>query len=756
MDPYRNGSINGTLDDYENQIQNKLAAPMPWIGFYIVAASFICSMAMGFDLMVSLVSKRYWFPCITCSLNATYLTLLAVSSKLAVDLSSSMLGVDDKLAKVSSLVFMSTAMCNSMPSLASMDRNEMFSNIIALAILVVTIVVNVCIYDAETSGFVHGRVVLAEETVATVFMLLLLVILCCSSVVVPTTKKYIESKYREMNQTAQVEGNGIPKCRFTVDELRLMIQRYRVMAETGNPQFVMARSVISATSGLLCLLMVFTLLEAHLRLIFFNSRFGRIRSDYGWSTPFILYTQSAGVFLGSIAPLFRWFLAAQFRISEMSLKSSRGELKIERYWTLRLVELRERPLRLGFRRFKIMRKLIYHAKRLLFNICIGVQILVVLTSKLILFMSSIGGNAIFFCFRYINILQRPDPQVMRLDLSRYVLLLEGEAELPNKILTDLCYWSDHQIKFGRRRQSKTLAKLLNMSENFDGVMTFDNNKEVESLHSQEPPNCWSWPVVTLASIAIALPNITRRKFSELLSAVSEGMYFVNLIEIYLDGRDGELDSIAKAAHGVWERVELHHKWQDKNIQETSQNGQTYRHVLQELSHISKNTVEDFKTRIEDDVLMENPQNWPVKVVAANSMYRITQTILLVYKDDDQETDDEEMFRRLSVMISDIFAACLTNLVHFIRLHCHSNVIKERLERVWFAAIVLGRSEEILEILQQRELPDFCLDPAKSANIEQWRRALTELNNENPVSAASNNEMSVPQPNGEYVSIDLDG
>ncbi|KAG8381808.1 hypothetical protein BUALT_Bualt05G0011200 [Buddleja alternifolia] len=691
MDPYRNGSINGTLDDYENQIQKKLAAPMPWIGFYIVAASFICSMAMGVDLMVSLVSKRYWFPCITCSLNATYLTLLAVSSKLAVDLSSSMLGVDDKLAKVSSLVFMSTAMCNSMPSLAFMDNNELLSNLTALGILVFTIAVNVFIYDAETSGFVDGRVVLAEETVATVFMLLSFVILCCSSVVVPTAKKYTESKYREMNQTVQVEGNGIPKCRLTVDELRLMIQQYWVMAETGNPQFVMARSVISATSGMLCLLMVFTLLEAHLRLIFFNSRFGRTRSDYGLSTRVILYIQSAGVFLGRIAPLFRWYFAAQFRISEMSLKSLRGELKIERYWTL-------------------------------------------------------SGNAIFFCFRYINILKRPDPQVMRLDLSRYVLLLEGEAELPNKILTHMCYWDDNLIKFGRRHQSKNLAKLLHMSENFDGVMKFDDNKEVGSLHSQEPPNCWSWPVVTLASIAIALPNITRHKFNEFLRAVSEGMCFVNLIEESLDGRDGGLDSIAKAAHGVWERVLLHHKWLDKNIQETNQNGQTYKHVLQELSHIAKKTVEDFKTRIEDDVLMRNPQNWPVKVIAANSMYRITQTMLLAYKDEDQETDDEEIFRRLSVMISDIFAACLTNLVHFIRLQCHSNVIKERMKRVSFAAIVLGESEEILEILQQRVLPDFCLDPAKAANIEEWRRALTELDN----------ELSVPQPNGEYVSIELRG
>ncbi|KAG8378842.1 hypothetical protein BUALT_Bualt07G0026800 [Buddleja alternifolia] len=146
--------------------------------------------------------------------------------------------------------------------------------------------------------------------------------------------------------------------------------------------------------------------------------------------------------------------------------------------------------------------------------------------------------------------------------------------------------------------------------------------------------------------------------------------------------------------------------------------------------------------------MQNPLNWPVKVIGANSMYRITQTILLAHKDDDQETD-EELFERLSVMISDIFAACLTNLVHFIRFECHSNVIKERVKRVGQAVVVLGESEEIIEILQQRELPDFCMDPAKAANIEEWRMALMEVDNENPfasISAVSRNAMSVPQSN----------
>ncbi|KAG8378859.1 hypothetical protein BUALT_Bualt07G0028500 [Buddleja alternifolia] len=552
--------------------------------------------------------------------------------------------------------------------------------------------------------------------VATFFTLLLLVVLCCSSLVIPTAKRYIESKYREMYKITRVEGG---ECRLTINEMKLMIQRYWVMAETSSPQFVMAGSVLSAISGLMCLFMVLTLVEAHIRLHLLHMYV--VESNYKWSVIFILYIQSWGVVLGTIAPVSRWYFAARFKSSETGRRSLRDELKIERYWTLRLVEWRESSLRVQIRHHRC-KKLLHDAKRLLLNICIKVQILV----------DSNKG----------------------LDLRRDVLLLEGEAELPKKILRNICNEVNKLIQTGRKKQPKNLVKLLNMSGNFKGVVKFDDNKEVPSLHSQEPPNCWSLPVVTLTRIAIALPNIPKDEFKELLSGVSEGLYFVKLIEKSVDG-DGELTSIRNAADAVWVVAELYHKWQDKDIQQTSQNSRSYMHVLHELSGKAKKTFEDFKTETED-VLMQNPLNWPIEVIAANSMYRITQTILLAHKDDDQATD-AEVFERLSVMISEIFAACLTNLVHFIRFECHSNVIKERVKRVGQAAVVLGKSEEIIEILQQRELPSFCMDPVKAANIEDWRRALMEVDNENPlasISAVSSNETSVPQSNGEHVSIEL--
>lgn len=284
----------------KTEIQHSLDAPMPWIGMYIAAASAICSLAMAADVIRGFRSKKVWLPCRYFSLNATSLTLLAVTMKLTVDLTSSMMGTNDKIASVGSLVLMSTAVGNFMTSVASMESKEILLNVTALGILVITIAVNVCIHNVQASEFLDGIVVLAA---ATACMLVLVVLLCFSSMVVPTTKGYVDSKYREMHR--EITSNERRDVgRFSVEEVRVALRRYWVMAETGSPQFVMARSVISGGSGLICLLMCLMLVESYVRIWLLYGAY--IGSTYKWSINWILYIQSVGVALGTIAPLMRW------------------------------------------------------------------------------------------------------------------------------------------------------------------------------------------------------------------------------------------------------------------------------------------------------------------------------------------------------------------------------------------------------------------------------------------------------------------
>ncbi|CAA3012325.1 uncharacterized protein LOC111385004 [Olea europaea subsp. europaea] len=132
-------------DDLKNLI-NKLDAPMPWIGVYIAAASVVCSLAMAVDAFHRFRSKMLWFPWKYFSFNAISLTLLTVTLKLPIDLTASTLGVHEILARVRSLVFMSTAMANFMISLGSMDDNEMVLNLAALGIMIITVIGNAYIH----------------------------------------------------------------------------------------------------------------------------------------------------------------------------------------------------------------------------------------------------------------------------------------------------------------------------------------------------------------------------------------------------------------------------------------------------------------------------------------------------------------------------------------------------------------------------------------------------------------------------------
>ncbi|GFP87483.1 hypothetical protein PHJA_000892000 [Phtheirospermum japonicum] len=717
--------------NYVECMQEKLESPMPWVGMYIAAASAACTIAMAADAFKGLRSKKLWFPCKYFSLNAFSLTVLAVAMKLPVDLTSRMLGVNDRLARVSSLVLMSTAMANFMTSLGSMENNEIMLNLAASGILVITISGNICINIFQVRHYYAAKLTLGEKIVSTVFMLLLLVIFCSTAVMVPMAKRYIESQYNQMHKRISnerlVKGHG----NFTTDELRLAVRRYWMMAESGSPQFVIARSVTCVTSGVMCLLMALTLFEAHVRLPLEYITLSQNSSIYKWSTSWILVIQSIGVALGTIAPLLRWFTAAQFKSTMIGHKSFRDEFKVEVYWTQSLKHWRDGPLPLKTGLHHKFRKFLHDAKRLLLNLCIGVQILIVLASKLVLLFSATCVKGLMFCrSEETDEFQSRAGNGMEMDFSRCVLRLEGEAELPKRTLSNICNEVDKLIQMGKKKRSKNLIKLLRKSVNFNGVREFDSSEIKSLIDSQfDPPNCWSLPVVTLTSIAMSLPNITDQKSEQLLSAVGEGLYFAKLIEKTVD-TNGDLTSIRDAADVVWVGVELYRKWLDKDLQKA---GRTHKETLQKLSNVAEKTVTSFTTDT-DNFLVQDPLNWPAKVIAANSMYRITQTILLAHKDDNDQTDNE-MFERLSIMISDILAACLTNLGRVIRLKCHSNAIKEREKSIRQAALLLGESEEILEILKQRdELPN--LDPEKAAASIQGWRAFMEQDIENPVASVS--------------------
>ncbi|KAL0320340.1 UNVERIFIED_CONTAM: hypothetical protein Sradi_5295500, partial [Sesamum radiatum] len=178
-----------------------------------------------------------------------------------------------------------------------------------------------------------------------------------------------------------------------------------------------------------------------------------------------------------------------------------------------------------------------------------------------------------------------------LNLSRFVLLLDGEEELPKRTLEDICHWADIVIEKGRRKQPKNIIHLLNKFGNFSGVKEFDSS-EVANLHYEELPSCWALPIVTLSCIAISLPNIANGKAAQLISNVSEGLFVVNLLEntFYVE----EFKLIRNSARVSWSEVTLYRMWQGINLNKMSLKRKNFKNVLQELFRNARRTIVEFK------------------------------------------------------------------------------------------------------------------------------------------------------------------
>ncbi|KAI3679392.1 hypothetical protein L2E82_51301 [Cichorium intybus] len=323
---------------YQSYWQNRFSEPLPWIGAYIALASLFCILAIAADLLHGLKNRKLWFPCKYFTLNAASLTVIAVAIKLPMDLTN-----QTQTAKLGSLAFMCTMMANLLPSLATMDSKELVTNLIALGVLVITLVVNVCIqistkafsYRVDENSFNENGVYAGNAPafspktddyvmvaiIYVVFLLMLLVLYACTSLAIVKSKQILESKYQSaLNDQAQPPG------RLTVEKLKQHVRNYWIMAETGSPQFMTACSATTSASGVICALSTIVHLLNMLHTIQSQST---ARSDYKWSMTVILIIQYIGVVLGAIAPISRCFAALSFvRIETLSIRTLNSHTRL--------------------------------------------------------------------------------------------------------------------------------------------------------------------------------------------------------------------------------------------------------------------------------------------------------------------------------------------------------------------------------------------------------------------------------------------
>ncbi|CAH1414755.1 unnamed protein product [Lactuca virosa] len=512
-----------------------------------------------------------------------------------------------------------------------------------------------------------------------------------------------------------------PNETFAIEKLREHMKRYWIMAETGSPQFVMANNPLSFASGVICVIGLVIYINL-LSSIFMTPILLRYQSDYKWSVIAIVTTQSIGVMVGVIAPIFRCSTVLSFKSFSRWNRNHLDVFKVETYWIKELCEWKESHITFlsnGRRSRRLMRIL----KNLVLIPSIGFQKTVVVSCKII-GLIPVLVLLIFMCCSYYfmslkeMIFSPPSSSSDDIgefeELSNYVLFLEDNMELSERTFKRISNSINHLIEKAEKEQDNNLVKFLEKSiGRFEGVEKFDIY-EVQPLLSIKLPNSWSLPIVTLTCIAIALPNIGKDATNRLIKCVGEGLFYTRVVEENLNN-GCKYVNIQKATMTLWDEVEDNHKWLGKTLEKNAYKGKTSREILEWFAH----KAEEIVIEVSKSTNGEEPVEYlPRKLIVANSMYRIAHSIMLTYQSNILGITEEQLFALLSHMIADILVACFTNIPQVITMKCHESAIEKREASVEAAAKLLGRTTKIIKRLEMHQLPN--IDHEKIAYIDEWR------------------------------------
>ncbi|KAJ0736147.1 hypothetical protein HanPI659440_Chr11g0440271 [Helianthus annuus] len=633
---------------------------MPWVGLYIALASLICTFAMAADAIQGFWQRKFWFPNRFFTLNATTITLIAIAMKLPVDLTTGTYeGTQiytkqrsNEYTKVSSLIFLVTMLANLLPSLGSINDKDLLTNIVALGILVITIIVNTVIQT-----FTQVHLLSLNAIITSMFTLL-----CPFSIAltVLASRKKIEHRYKE----SQLLVSCHQEKKFSYKGLKRYVKTYWMMAETHNPQFVIACSPVSSAFGFVCPILVFTTIEMVVNMK--QRWYGT--SDYQWSLKIIFMVQTVGAVVGCIAPFFRCFtFVGHFNLSNKWSRNSLNVFRVEKY---RIQSLQQ-------------------WKRSHVHSCIP------------------GRHCKSYLERF-RMIENESSDIE--EYARYVVQNEEDMNLSKRILGNTLYSITQCMDKFEKNGPKSLMKLLEKSTGFNGVIEFDND-QVPLLYQEETRNCWSLVVVTLTTIAMALPNIANSHFKELLSSMREGFQIIRHIEESINV-DGDSIKAIKAVRRVWTEIEVYRTWLQIDLQKKARKGKTSKGILKGLGDEAAKIVIQLKSNKKPSI-----DHSPYKFILASSMYRISQTILLHCNEQEYWPNDDDLFEWISTIIADVLLACFTNLPCVINTMCHHHAIEKRGDNIQNAAQLLGKSKNILKILKARQLPN--IDHDSIAYIDKW-------------------------------------
>ncbi|PWA95377.1 hypothetical protein CTI12_AA051420 [Artemisia annua] len=716
---------------YEKDADDQFSGPLVWIGVYIAIGSALCILKLVVADLLSDASRARQIPYKWFSLNAATVTVLGVAMKLPLDMTGSMPGLLDQTTKLGSLVFMCTMLANLIPNLASMDVKTLKSNLVALAILVITIIVNISI-EIHT-GVIGDRVFdklkgskspsiqymmsrkmpygmdnyfVDMAIVYTVWLFFLLMASVSAAVAIPSMKKVLESKY-------QVRRKALSEEPTTLVELEQHVTRYWIMAKTGSPQLVLIASPLIVASGAICIASTITYAELIRRLFHSMKKplSEYLGSDYEWSMLFILITQGIGIIVGDFILILRYINSTSIKLN------SYYSLRVEKFWYVILIEWQARHIAFpkGGRR---RRTYVHTVKNSFLNLWILIQFFVIQICKIIGLIPFIITHVIkmIWCRRVAS---RENHE----DLINNVLQVEDKVKNDKYAFHFLLKIRDELVQKAKKKDTSNLVELLRKSN------VYKEGQKFAIDQVQIPPSVtlenWSIPVITLTCIAMVVPDSkeAREQIKGLLKSVDQALAYTHHVEEVFNSED-EYTNMGKKTMDFWYEVTDKCRWLKTDLKRKAFKGKTPTQILKWFDDKAKEAIGTSKSTVVD-VEVEPLENYPDhKLMICKSMQSISRSILTKYENRSQLSTKVDFFELLSSMIADILFACFSNIPQAVTKKCQVKEIEKREASVEAAVKILARTTKILEMFGTPKLP--VLDQDKMAYDDEWRHPFIQL------------------------------
>lgn len=653
--------------------------PVVEIGLYVALASGVLLLMAAQQIFRAARRQVWWFPCegTLLSLNAGTLSVLAVATKLPNDLTTPMEGSIDQITKLSGSAVMCAIMAAGMPSLGNMKPEELWSNLAALGVLVVTMVVNVSmqIRSGVISSFITEHIMLLAS------MTLLFTLLCTLALAIPAMASDVRDSVHSKHDDKAL-GYDDQSVLSSWEHLSKEARTTWITVVTSDLQYVVARSPIAASTGVIMIFSVLVFSSGVVRSRILKSpkfitSYGET-SVYKWTTLPISILQAVTLFLCMCPSIIRCWRAVLYS----GYNFTNFRFSLEPFWQKSIVDFKFKPVAIepADPKKRQLRRMVQIWKERLLDCFQCVELIFVQMSRVTcLAFSWLRLLQKYVTLPYLTKCGAEEPRSDTLQLYGALVCLDGEN--PQKLWeATRTYWAPVSmlIEKGKRAEIGKLTKLLKEHSAQDG----DFLKRVRHVLApsregdQVKVLSWSLTIVTLLAVMISLEweaAGTCHESQEAMDAYTQALDMVALVDKHFSVPKKPWEGATQA---VWAHLEARLRWLHTDLRSLTHHGSALR-KLEESAHELLPPPSSSASHLHSTSAS----------VAAHCLIHVIESL-------QQLNHSDHLMQTTKALLADVLAACLTNFPVAVQLEINKASHKVHSNNLQHALYLLGKGQQL--------------------------------------------------------------